>query len=76
MADSFPKPPQTLSEFQRKRLSKAFHVVKLYLNKGMNVERIAGELHCKHQRVSQVLKLGIDYLVETGIIRAVEKLAA
>lgn len=50
--------------------------MKLYLNKGMNVERIAGELHCKHQRVSQVLKLGIDYLVETGIIRAVEKLAA
>lgn len=72
----FPAPPPELSKFQQTRLRKAFYVVYLYLNKGVNVEAIAAQRQVEHQRISQILKLGIDYLIEAGKIRAVEKLAA
>jgi hypothetical protein len=76
MAESWPSPPKTFSKFQRERLRKSFEVVDLYLDRGMTVSEIAKRRHCTHQMISLILKLGIDYLLETGTIRVIEELAA
>lgn len=51
-------------------------MVDLYLNKGMSTEEIASRRHVEHQRISQILKLGIDYLISAGKIELIADIAA
>lgn len=63
-----PPVPSYLSDFKKRRYRKAFRLVHLYLRKGYSSPEISRILGRTHQRVCQILELGIDYMLETGHI--------
>jgi hypothetical protein len=60
-----------LTVFQKERLKEAVPVAVTYLKTGATVFALSGALKVTHQRVAQVVKLGVEVLLETGRIRPV-----
>jgi len=68
-----PKIPNEHSEFQKRRIKASFPVVWRYLKGGRTVTQLAQEMKVTHQRISQVLSLGVGFLVGAGHIVPVSK---
>lgn len=58
------------SEFQRKRLTEALSMAKIYLE-GTTVVELGEALGVTSERVAQVVRLGINYMTEAGWLRPV-----
>jgi hypothetical protein len=57
------------SEFQRKRLTKAVTAARVYLRGGILAKPMGQALGVTEERASQIVRLGIQYLLEAGWLR-------
>lgn len=62
----WPAPPENLTVFQKKRHRRIKSVSRMYLIGGMGVDEIGASLGLSHQRVSAIVKNGIEILVRYG----------
>jgi DNA-binding transcriptional regulator LsrR (DeoR family) len=63
-----PRIPRYLSQAQKKRISRSVALCELYFKDGMGVEEIAAKIGKTHQRVSQILNFGVNFLIDEGYI--------
>jgi len=70
LSDRWPDPPADWSEFQRNRVLGALDVAYLYLREGMKMSQIAQLRNVKHQRITQILTLAVNFLRSQGALIA------
>lgn len=71
LEEGLPKIPLNRSTFQRRRIRASFPMVMRYLRKNRTVNELAKEFAVTHQRVSQVLSLGVEFLIEARHITVI-----
>ena len=72
LSDDSPKVPSDLSDFQRRRLDAALYWTRIYLRGSAAMDEIGENIGVTHQRVTQIVQLGVDFLVSKGALRSTD----
>jgi hypothetical protein len=72
-----PPPPDEISDFQKRRIRRACMYADLYFRKKQTIDQIGEAIGAvSHQWVSQMLKVAVKFLTDTGWLHAPEKVKA
>lgn len=65
-----PRDPVTAAtEFQRKRLTRAVTAARVYLGGPVKLEEMGKTLGITGEGAAQIVRLGVNYMMQTGVLR-------